>query len=56
VANEVVKRQFPHYRNMMKDDVHVRITGVVIIDDLRSLRQVRVHRRPIHVALDCISN
>ncbi len=40
VANEVVLRHFRHYKNMLKDEVHVRIVGHDIVLSLRTLRQV----------------
>jgi hypothetical protein len=39
VANEVVLRHFRHYKNMLKDEVHVRIVGHDIVLSLRTLRQ-----------------
>lgn len=38
----MVLRHFRHYKNMCKDDVHVRIVGHDIVLSLRTLRQARL--------------
>jgi DNA replication licensing factor MCM2 len=44
VANEVVLKQYRHYKAMLKDEVHVRIVGHEIVLSLRTLRQIHLHK------------